>query len=420
MAYETPTSASAGSHPSEAPSNGAPVPLLGQGHPVDWWFAFKFNADRYPGRTKTADEREGIFGGTLEDYDDQAEDAKRFSQAYCFASSSSPTLIQGEGAIGTTLDGPVGATFGQVYDGSFFYALWNDQFYDNPMRTEGAPHGHSKGVIAWDEAGEGFVMQVSTPSWPASGSRQHPRQNDGNTLGYINDDDVEVSQHFFALRLNKGDVLAVLSALHNARVVSDPTKPELARNGGPQEISDLAAKLGQKPKHPAVTQVELSSGVTLISKPSTMHVPPWQLVSAELGGIDLRVASWWANPAIESTGTGTIPGCWDDSLGAPGAVDIAITGTWDGRAIGLEGGSSPTHNHAKVGVSTNAGTQLSIFGDLNQQGALCVECTDSKRGCASSQNGRGGLFFVLDDAELHASLTELLEGDSAPLAARTS
>lgn len=396
---------------------GPPVPLVAQGQPVTWWFVFKLNTEFWEGCGGGASlPGSGLFGGSI-----QAYDAKDAGLQYVYASSQQPGLQKGSGCLGSTLDDPVGATFSQVYNGTCNYVLWNDQFYGEPIPSRDTPWGHSKGMLAWDDSGNGLVMQVSTPSWPASGRNGIPRGKiDGNTLGYVKDDDVEVSQHFFALRLNKGDVLAVLSALHNARVVSDPTKPELARNGGPQEISDLVAKLGQKPKHPAVTQVELSSGVTLISKPSTMHVPPWQLVSAELGGIDLRVASWWANPAIESTGTGTIPGCWDDSLEAPGAVDIAITGTWDGRAIGLEGGSSPTHNHAKVGVSTNAGTQLSIFGDLNQQGALCVECTDSKLGCASSQNGRGGLFFVLDDAELHASLTELLEGDSAPLAARTS
>src|SRR5947199_2640123 len=41
-----------------------------------------------------------------------------------------------------------------------------------------SPWGHSKGVLAWNDAGEGFVMQVSTPSWPASGSER------GQMAGY--------------------------------------------------------------------------------------------------------------------------------------------------------------------------------------------------------------------------------------------
>jgi hypothetical protein len=49
----------------------------------------------------------------------------------------------------------------------------------------------------------------------------------------------------------------------------------------------------------------------------------------------------------------------------------------------------------------------SIFGDMNQQGALSGNCK-------SSQNGRGGLFFVLDDKTLFDNVTKLLDGDTAP------
>jgi hypothetical protein len=64
-------------------------------------------------------------------------------------------------------------------------------------------------------------MQVTTPSWPTSGSKKHPRTHDGNTLGCIDDDNVLVSQHFFALKLNKQDLIDVLRALQNASVVTD-------------------------------------------------------------------------------------------------------------------------------------------------------------------------------------------------------
>jgi hypothetical protein len=74
-------------------------------------------------------------------------------------------------------------------------------------------------------------------------------------------------------------------------------------------------------------------------------------------------------------------------MGKPGAVDNAITGTWAGTTIGLEGMPEPDGNHAKVGVSTGTHS-YAIFGDLNQQGALSGKC-------GSSQNGRGGLFYWL-------------------------
>ena len=113
----------------------------------------------------------------------------------------------------------------------------------------------------------------------------------------------------------------------------------------------------------------LSSGVLLISKPSDLNVPPWQMVSALLGGQPLRVASWWADPEIPTTSATTAVTCWDPSLGKPGAVEIATTGTWQGKTLGLDGVSEPDGNHAKVGVAnyTRYSKPL-ISSELNQQG----------------------------------------------------
>jgi hypothetical protein len=45
---------------------------------------------------------------------------------------------------------------------------------------------------------------------------------------------------------------------------------------------------------------------------------------------------------------------------------------------------------------------------MNQQGVI------SGSNCTRSQNGRGGLFYVLDDAQLSQSITGLLNGQTAP------
>jgi hypothetical protein len=55
-------------------------------------------------------------------------------------------------------------------------------------------------MLAWNADGDGLIMQVTTPSWPAAGSKSSPRKTDGNTLGCVKDNNVLVSQHFFALR----------------------------------------------------------------------------------------------------------------------------------------------------------------------------------------------------------------------------
>jgi hypothetical protein len=386
--------------PLAAQAVSVPTPLLKSGEPVDWWFVFKFNAASHPGCAGTA-KVACSFGGTPQSY-------REFSQQFVYASSTHRTLQQGGGCIGDSTTDPLGATFDQVYNGSLFYVLWNDQFYGDPINTQSAPAGHSKGMLAWDKDGGGFVLQVSTPSWPASGNAKSPRKTDGNTLGCVKDNDVLVSQHFFSLKLAKDDVVTVLKALSNASVVTDTTRSELVQNGGPADIQSLVRGLGKVSTSKTATKDRLSSGVVLISKPSNLHVPPWQMVSAMLEGEPLRAATWWTKPEIPTTTVSTAVGCWDDSLRKPGAVEIATAGTWDGKSIGLEGMAEPDGNHAKIGASTGTGSHsYAIFGDMNQQGSL------SGPNCNSSQNGRGGLFYVLDDAQLSSSVRDLIKGGVA-------
>jgi hypothetical protein len=337
-----------------------------------------------------------------------------------YASSDQDTLQQGgKECLGDGTDDPVGASFDEVYNGKFHYVVWNDQTYQDPKINgcsgdgcEG-PWGHSKGMVAWDDDGDGFVMQVSTPSWPASGSAVFPRKTDGNSLGCVKDNDVGVSQHFFALKLNHADLLQVLQGLGNASVVTDPNNPQIVNNGGPADVMGIVTTLGKKSASTTVVSGMLSSGVELISKPSDLNVPPWQMVSSVMGGVSLRTATWWATPEIYSTTAGVKPGCWSSTLSeAPGAVEIAKSGTWNNVKFSLEASPGTNGNHAKIGVSTSGTDHYAIFGDENQQGALAAS---AKQQCSSSQNGRGGMFFVMKDAGLAASVAGLIAGDSEPV-----
>lgn len=404
----------------------APSPMAGKNQPVDWMFAFKFNAASFPGCTDDgvtpAVGSTGIFGGVVEEY--------KFghSQQYVFATSKNPALVKGQGCLGATLSDPLGATFAQVYNNpGYNYVLWNDQFYGEPVASLESPWGHSKGMLAWNDAGEGFVLQVSTPSWPGSGSKADPR-NTGNTLGAIgDDDDIEVSQHFFALKINKADLVAILKGLVNSSVVTDVSQPSIVHNGGPSDVMALVKSMGipasertkekpqpqSLPSPPVCTDSSLSSGVQLISKPSALHLPPWQLVSGKLGGLSLRVASWWASPEIYSSDAGAKIEGWPASLHPPGAVQIATTGNWNGTSLGLTGGEGTNFNHAKIGISTDPAKPICIFGDMNQQGALTSNYAYQGQKMDSSQNGRGGTFYVLQNKALFDSLTQLLKGESA-------
>lgn len=385
---------------------GPPTPLLDQTHPVQWFFAYKFNASSFP--TRQLRKSDCIFGGKPL--------TQKTGLKYAVASSAFSALTDVSGPlIGTTLNDPVGATFNEIYNGHLNFVVWNDQFNGHP-RVHGcgdncdAPWGHMKGVLAWDNAGNGLILQVSTPVWPGSGTAQHPRVGDGNTLGCTNKNNVKFAQAFFALKLSPADTAVVLDALANSSAPADVNEPQIRYIGGPPEFVTRALQLGQKdPPSATVIDTVLSSGVRLISKPSNLQVPPWQLVSARLGGIPLRTATW-ADPPIPEVDSSHPLTCWRSDLGSPGRIQVALTGRWMTKLIGVSASSS----HAKIGFSLDDTKPLTIFGDMNQQGALSGNCT-------SAQNGRGGLFFVLEDRQLYATIRQLIPDDVAltPMPKRT-
>src|ERR1700739_3365175 len=103
-----------------------PAPLLQKGaSPVDWWFVFKFNPKGFPGCVANT-KRACIFGGDVQDY------PKGFGLQSISASSANPTLHNDNGCLGESTDDPIGATFDEIYSGTYSYVIWNDQFYDDP------------------------------------------------------------------------------------------------------------------------------------------------------------------------------------------------------------------------------------------------------------------------------------------------
>jgi hypothetical protein len=401
---------------SAAPTPDPPMPLEAADRPVQWWFAYKFSASSHPGNPN--DPGRGCpFGGT------PRRDGTNFSQRYVYATKANPTLRDGTGLIGTSGGDPLGATFAKIYNGHYYYVVWNDQFYGDPTRDGpecddkqcGKPWGHAKGVLAWNQDGNGVVIQVTTPSWPAAASSGLPRR-DGNTLGCISDDNNTANaQDFFALQLGREDVKDVLRALAVSSVSTDIDNPQivnrrLAGFSPPPDIDQIVATLGRQSPNKAIVNTVLSSGVRLIAKPSALHVPPWQFVSSQLGGENLLTATWWATPRIASTRSAADVHCWDTLLPTPpGRVDVAVSASWENVPLTFTGGP----NHAKIGVSLAGGGHYAIFGDLNQQGQLGDPASPNGSQCASSQNGRGGMFFVITDPVLQSGITRLIGGKIA-------
>jgi len=392
----------------------AVAPRLGDGSEVDWWFAYKFNSKSYPECSTT---RKCIFGGSVQPY------KYGYGMQYALASSVGGKTQEMElktDCLGTGAD-PVAQTFDQVYSGAApNYVIWNDQFYREPQvhldppcshyssdpTSCSAPWGHSKGVLSWDADGNGFIMQVTTPDWPGNGNSNITRETQGNTLGCIHDDNVEVAQHFFSMRLTTADTKAVLQALQRASVVTDPSNPQIVRlSNSPGDLASLAKGLAKLDSNTSPLVSTLSNGAKLIAKPHALNVPPWQMVSAIVGK-PLRTATWWSRPEILSSKAGT-PGCWSDILGTPQEVQIATSGQFKGIEFSLKGGLGKDHNHAKLAHSLDG--SLAIMGDMNQQGSYSPEYYR----CSASQNGRGGMFFVLDNPTLHSGLKELMTGSTA-------
>jgi hypothetical protein len=263
----------------------APVPLVAAGHPVDWWFAFKLNAGVFPGCAANKN-RVCRFGG------DTSFTQGDIGQQFVFARSEDRALQSGHDCLGDETTDPVGATFDEVYNGSLYYVVWNEKFYKDPsidpstctLGNENCPGpwGHSKGMLAWNDDGEGFVMQVTTPDWPGSASSKHARAR-GNTLGCTMDNNVAYRQSFFALKLSRDDLKIVLNALQRASVATRPGNPKIVHNGGPGDIQALVSELGNLSDDTEVLNQTLSSGVILIAKPSALHVPPWQWCQQFLG-----------------------------------------------------------------------------------------------------------------------------------------
>ena len=112
------------------------------------------------------------------------------------------------------------------------------------------------------------------------------------------------------------------------------------------------------------------------------------MVSAQLGGVSLRVASWWADPEIYSTVKGQTPSCWAPGLGTPGAVQNTFQAYTQ-----IVGAPNDFHwttlSVVDYGGSGGTGTRGACFGSVVDQlgSGRGYRCQRGAYGCQMAGSG---------------------------------
>ena len=197
---------------------------------------------------------------------------------------------------------------------------------------------------------------------------------------------VAFSQHFFALKLNKADVVTVLAGAAERERRHRSGKPQIVqrRPGGRSQWSRSRRAISKERRRSHQERASRGRDPDLeavrpgMSRPGRWFRRCWAMPGE-------RSATWWMKPWIyhQMARRGSMLG--RATLG-PKPGPVAIAGT--GAGMSRDQPHRPL-NHAKFGTTTSADKRFSILGDLNQQGAIAPP------GCDKSQNGRGGLFFVV-------------------------
>ncbi|OQR98163.1 hypothetical protein ACHHYP_09047 [Achlya hypogyna] len=429
-------------HPTTLAPEGVEIDALdGHGNAVDWWAIIKL-----PSQVTTA------AGKKVQSHCDCptpacSSDASRASGlCYLYADSKNATFRYfrdlGYGCLGQGGNDPLSQTIKQKQMAPY-WAYYNDQFYaiaagasaSRQCSGTSAFNAHAKGMVAFDAVTGGFALQSSIPNFP---DPSPPPATDAFVpLGCQDENNVQYSQHLFAMSLGPEGIERLGHGLQAARVCSANfykadaafmASASLAAAAVPASVQSMADAL-TKPKLARTASKTLAyttkagSPVTSVFKAGTDALPPWALAAHALQ-TDVSAATWWDG----AYGTPTL--CAGDvyadaplgfclqsplALGTDGTfaynVENLVSATFPlpsgDVSWSLLGGVGAGGNHAKWGLSTpraaKAGeAQLSVFADLNMEGFPC------SGSCSGSQGGRGGAFHALSVPALHDSLASLV------------
>jgi hypothetical protein len=350
------------------------MPLDGDGNAVDWWFLLKLPQ----GATS-------LCSGTVSPGCQYWQTQRAGGVCYLYADSNHPTLqlynkLGFDNLVGP--NNPVTRTLNQITGKS--YIIWNDQgsktSKPGTYPDKGAPTAHSKGAAAFGST-SGFVMNVSTPNFP---------DPDLFTVGCQQDDNVEVSQHFFCFSLKKDGMTSWAQSIANAQL------SVIAKNNWTGFADTTVGG------HSTTQTLRTFSNVPiqLIVKGSKDFFIPWDYVTNSIAS-GVNALSWYASPTTPPIPLGFNSSCLYKT---PANYNINIvtslttpdgTYSWCGQ-----GEANGSYNHAKLGIGISP---IVITGSMNMQGDITVA------GCESSQMGRGGEFYALQSQELWDSLGQVFK-----------
>ncbi|CAK4090154.1 unnamed protein product [Aphanomyces euteiches] len=420
--------------------------LDGQGNPVSWWFVLKL-----PWQTRNA---KGEYIDTpcdcprpdCSNVNVEIQDERKFGLCYLYADANNSTLRYfrdvGFDCLGQGGNDPVSQTL-RAGKNATYWAYFNDQYNgiaekQDKKRTCSADDGfnaHAKGAVAFEADTGGFILQTSTPNFPDPTIASSDEQDDFVRLGCQHDNNVEYSQHLFAMSVGSDGIDLVGNAWHSARLCSanhyDDMVEMLAspalRQNKEHAVADalVNAEAVEKPSINVTFTTKGSRKVSIsaVVKNKQSEVPPWAMVASAFES-DLSVASWWdegygiptlcdgdkydstphnfclTNNPIALRQDGTFPYNVENLMEASLTLPSKSKLSWS-----LRGGRVRDGNHGKWALATPRHGQssgLSIFGDMNMEGYPCSKT------CSGSQGGRGGSFYGIQDADLHKSLVELI------------
>lgn len=281
--------------------------------------------------------------------------------------------------IGDTLeaaDTHLGATMQTLYESDekqVAYAMWNDQFPN--AKKYGAPRGHAKGVIAFDNT-QGFWLTHSVPKFPQY------RNVGWNTSWQVTSN--RYAQSFMCVTLGDQQSIEKISQMLHLTWSSlyDTFVPEHMASDYPEFVQFVENKhiktIDNKNSTFAEVKSKAGTSFTYFSKSDVCDCDFYEDVVAHALSSDMLTCTWQNGVGKMASSCG--------SEGYARNVENIVTVQFPYQ------GWKSTQDHSKWAITTpgSSSQQVTCMGGINRQ---------------DSMTGRGGDLLCSADATLYEAMT---------------